>query len=111
VLGGTYTRELYDRDFFSAFQSVFINHFETKRPDPLRRGPRHGHRRRALRAVGGSSRTRSSEAASVEDVELSPPSPRRVRDRHQSDLQVRHVFRFARTVASQRREEARYWTM
>lgn len=29
ITGGTYTREPYDKDFFSRFQSVFINHFET----------------------------------------------------------------------------------
>ena len=34
VLGGTYTRSPHDRDFFSAFQSVFIHHFETKRAAP-----------------------------------------------------------------------------
>ncbi|GAB4416358.1 MAG: hypothetical protein OHK0032_12420 [Thermodesulfovibrionales bacterium] len=31
VVGGTYTREPYDKDFFSIFQSVFINYSETKR--------------------------------------------------------------------------------
>lgn len=30
IIGGTYTREPYDKRFFSRFQSVFINHFETK---------------------------------------------------------------------------------
>lgn len=30
IIGGTYTREPYDKQFFSRFQSVFINHFETK---------------------------------------------------------------------------------
>lgn len=30
IIGGTYTREPYDKQFFSRFQSIFINHFETK---------------------------------------------------------------------------------
>ena len=34
VLGGTYTPLPHDRDFFSVFQSIFINHFETKRQEP-----------------------------------------------------------------------------
>lgn len=35
VIGGTYTPNPYDTDFFSRFQSVFINHSETRHPsDP-----------------------------------------------------------------------------
>ncbi|MGC2062614.1 MAG: glycosyltransferase [Thermodesulfovibrionales bacterium] len=34
VFGGTYTPLPYDRDFFSVFQSVFINYSETKRVEP-----------------------------------------------------------------------------
>lgn len=30
IVGGTYAPEPYDRDFFSRFQSVFVNHSETK---------------------------------------------------------------------------------
>lgn len=33
VVGGTYTKEPYDKGFFSHFQSVFINYSETKRQD------------------------------------------------------------------------------
>jgi glycosyltransferase involved in cell wall biosynthesis len=33
IIGGTYTPTPYDDDFFSAFQSVFINYSETKRPE------------------------------------------------------------------------------
>ena len=32
VLGGTYTPQPYDKDFFSRFQSIFIHHSETKNP-------------------------------------------------------------------------------
>ena len=31
IIGGTYTPAPYDRRFFSRFQSIFINHFETRR--------------------------------------------------------------------------------
>lgn len=34
VIGGTYTRIPYDTGFFSTFQSVFVNHSETKREEP-----------------------------------------------------------------------------
>ena len=34
ILSGTYTPIPYDYDFFSAFQSVFINYFETKKNEP-----------------------------------------------------------------------------
>lgn len=34
ITGGTYTRMPYDRDFFSTFQSIFINYFETKKEEP-----------------------------------------------------------------------------
>jgi glycosyltransferase involved in cell wall biosynthesis len=30
IIGGTYTRRPYDKSFFSFFQSVFVNYFETK---------------------------------------------------------------------------------
>lgn len=33
VFGGTYTKVPYDKDFFSAFQSAFINYSETKRSE------------------------------------------------------------------------------
>jgi len=33
IVGGTYTRKPYDDDFFSTFQSVFINYSELKRPE------------------------------------------------------------------------------
>jgi glycosyltransferase involved in cell wall biosynthesis len=33
IIGGTYTKIPYDDDFFSTFQSIFINYFETKHRD------------------------------------------------------------------------------
>lgn len=34
IIGGTYTVIPYDKDFFSTFQSIFINYSETKKKDP-----------------------------------------------------------------------------
>lgn len=34
VIGGTYTKIPYDNNFFSTFQSIFINYFETKKKEP-----------------------------------------------------------------------------
>ena len=34
IIGGTYTAIPYDKDFFSAFQSIFINYSETKKEPP-----------------------------------------------------------------------------
>jgi len=34
VIGGTYTQQPYDADFFSIFQSFFIHYFETKKQEP-----------------------------------------------------------------------------
>ncbi len=34
VIGGTYTRTPYDNNFFSTFQSIFINYSETKNKEP-----------------------------------------------------------------------------
>jgi len=34
VIGGSYTPVAFDDNFFSTFQSIFVNYFETKRVDP-----------------------------------------------------------------------------
>jgi len=34
VIGGTYTQQPFDADFFSIFQSIFIHYFETKKQEP-----------------------------------------------------------------------------
>jgi len=34
IIGGTYSAIPYDRDFFSAFQSIFVNYSETKKKEP-----------------------------------------------------------------------------
>jgi glycosyltransferase involved in cell wall biosynthesis len=98
VLGGTYTPTPDDRDFFSAFQSVFIHHFETKRsaPDYVAAHAMVIDAELFRRSGGFVEGSFIGVAASVEDVELSHRLRRAgcelVMD---GDLQVRHVFNFS----------------
>ena len=115
VLGGTYTPVPHDRDFYSAFQSAFIHHFETKRSEPDYVA---AHAmvidadlfRRSGGFVEGSF---IGVAASVEDVEFSHRLRRQgCRLAVDPDLQVMHVFRFSlRRSLSNAVRKARYWTM
>jgi len=115
VVGGTYTPVPADCDFFSFFQSVFIHHFETKRPAPdyvaahamvIDAG--------LFRRSGGFVEDSFiGVAASVEDVELSHRLRRAGCELAMSRaLRVTHVFRFSlrRSLANAVRK-ARYWTM
>ncbi len=114
VLGGTYTPRPHDRDFFSAFQSAFIHHFETKRAEPDYVAAHAmaidaGLFRRSGGFVEGSF---IGVAASVEDVEFSHRLRRRgCRLAMEPALRVTHVFRFSlrRSLANAIRK-ARYWT-
>ncbi len=115
VVGGTYTPSPFDTDFFSCFQSVFINHFETKkaRPDYV---AAHAMLIDAelFRTSGGFVEDSFiGVAASVEDVELSHRLRRAGCELVMSpEMQVQHMFRFSlrRSVGNAVRK-ARYWTM
>jgi glycosyltransferase involved in cell wall biosynthesis len=115
ILGGTYTPVPHDSDFFSAFQSVFVNHFETKSavPDYVA-----AHAMVIDAELFGSSGGFVEDsfigvAASVEDVELCHRLRRigceLVMNR---ELQVEHVFRFSlrRSLRNAVRKSG-YWTM
>jgi len=114
VLGGTYTPAPADADFFSFFQSVFVHHFETKRPTPDYVAA-HAMLLDAetFRTAGGFVEgSFIGVAASVEDVELS----HRLRRAGCvlamcPEMQVQHIFRFSlwRSLANGVRK-ARYWT-
>lgn len=115
VLGGTYTPSPVDDDFFSFFQSVFIHHFETKRPEPDYVAAHAMLVDAALfrRSGGFIEGSFIGVAASVEDVELSHRLRRAGCELAMSRaLQVRHMFRFSlgRSLANGVRK-ARYWTM
>jgi glycosyltransferase involved in cell wall biosynthesis len=114
VLGGTYTPSPWDRDFFSAFQSISIHHCETRRPEPdyvathalaIDAG--------LFRRSGGFLRDElMGVAPSVEDVEYSHRLRRAgCRLAVRGDILVQHVFRFslARSVGNAIRK-ARHWT-
>jgi len=114
VLGGTYTQLPWDRDFFSAFQSVAIHHAETRRETPDYVASHALAIDAALfRRSGGFRSDRDMGIApSVEDVELSHRLRRSGCELavHPGIL-VRHVFRFtlARSIGNAVRK-ARHWT-
>jgi GT2 family glycosyltransferase len=111
VVGGTYTIVPYDAGFFSSFQSVFINYFETtNRNDPdylathalvIRAG--------SFKKSGGF---KEDFLPILEDVEFSHRLRRNgftlIMD---PELQVRHIFHhsLARSLRNAVKK-ARYWT-
>ncbi|HEU4383641.1 MAG TPA: glycosyltransferase [Anaeromyxobacteraceae bacterium] len=115
VLGGTYTPVPHDRDFYSAFQSAFIHHFETKRrqPDYVAAHAMVIDADLFRRSGGFVEGSFIGLAASVEDVELSHRLRRQgCRLAVDPALQVTHVFRFSlRRSLANAVKKARYWTM
>jgi GT2 family glycosyltransferase len=112
VVGGTYTALPHDRGFFSVFQSVFVNHFETKhgdRPEYIA-----GHAMvidaRTFRATTGFA---EEFLPILEDVEFSH-RVRRAGFRLVMDpeVQVQHIFNFS-LLGSLRNalRKTRYWTV
>jgi glycosyltransferase involved in cell wall biosynthesis len=114
IVGGTYTPLPADADFFSAFQSVFVHHFETKaaRPDYVAAHAMLVDAALFRRAGGFVEGSFIGFAASVEDVELSHRLRRAGCELVMgAGLEVRHVFRFSlrRSLANAVRK-ARTWT-
>ena len=114
VLGGTYTPAPHDRDFFSAFQSVSIHHFETKRaePDYVASHAMVIDAELFRRSGGFVEGSFLGKAASVEDVELCHRlRAMGCRLEMNPDLLVTHMFRFSlrRSLANAHRK-ARTWT-
>jgi hypothetical protein len=115
VLGGTYTPSPFDGDFFSAFQSIFIHHFETKRqvPDYVASHAMVVDAELFRRSGGFIEGSRMGIAPSLEDVEFSHHLRRTGCELAMDpDLQVQHIFRFSlwRSVGNAVRK-ARWWTM
>jgi glycosyltransferase involved in cell wall biosynthesis len=115
VLGGTYTPIPHDSDFFSAFQSVFVNHFETKSavPDYVSAHAMVIDAELFERSGGFVEDSFIGVAASVEDVELCHRLRRAGCELAVNpDLQVRHVFRFSlRRSLRNAIKKSGYWTM
>ena len=111
VVGGTYAPAPYDAGFFNAFQSAFINYFETKNrndPDYL---ATHALviRTETFKKLGGFN---EAFLPILEDVEFSHRLRRNgFRLRMDPELQVRHIFHFS-FVRSLRNavRKTRYWT-
>lgn len=114
VLGGTYTPLPADRDFFSAFQSISIHHFETRTnpPDYVAAHAMVIDAELFRRSGGFVEDSFIGRAASVEDVELCHRLRRSGCELSvDPDLQVTHVFRFSlwRSVRNAFKK-ASYWT-
>jgi GT2 family glycosyltransferase len=114
VLGGSYTPVPHDRDFFSAFQSAFIHHFETRRaaPDYVAAHAMVIDAGLFRRSGGFVSGPRLGVAAGVEDVELSHRLRREGCELLMCPaLRVRHVFGFSlRRSLGNALRKARVWT-
>jgi len=112
VIGGTYTPIPADPDFFSFFQSVFINYFETKRGVNADYLAAHALliQSSTFNKIGGFDET---FVTVIEDVEfchrLRRAGYRLVMD---PDFQVRHIFGFSlfKSLRNASRK-TRYWTL
>lgn len=114
-VGGVYTRNPWDSDFFSRFQSLYINHVESKteHPDYIATHCMAIWRKTFDEFGGFITDSFIGHAASVEDVEF---CHRLLKAGHQltqsADIQVQHMFRFsfARSVTNAIKK-SKYWTM
>ncbi|MHB8844801.1 MAG: glycosyltransferase family 2 protein [Nitrospirota bacterium] len=111
VIGGTYTPKPHDPGFFSQFQSIFVNYFETKRADAPDYIAAHAlvMDAEAFRKAGGFP---GDFLPIIEDVEFSHRL-RRLGFRLVMDpeVQVRHIFNFTllRSLRNAVRK-SRFWT-
>ncbi|TAL26365.1 MAG: hypothetical protein EPN94_03450, partial [Nitrospirae bacterium] len=112
VIGGTYTKIPYDNNFFSAFQSIFINYSETKKKEPdyiathaMVIDPE------LFKKVGGFSEDFSLPI--IEDVEFSHRL-RRLGFRlvMKPEILVRHIFNFTLIKSLKNAfKKSKYWTI
>lgn len=115
ILGGTYTDLPYDRSFYSIFQSVFINHFETKKtePDYIAAHSMIIDSELFRKSGGFVEDSFIGVAASVEDVEFCHRL-RRAGNRlcNDPEIQVQHIFNFSLIKSLMNAsKKSRYWTM
>lgn len=111
VIGGTYTPRPYDPGFFSLFQSIFVNYFETKRADAPDYIAAHAMimDADAFRKAGGFP---ADFLPIIEDVEFSHRL-RRLGFRLAMDpgVQVQHIFGFTlRRSLNNAVRKSRFWT-
>lgn len=115
AVGGAYTKDAYDDDFFSNFQSLYIHHVETKteHPDYIATHCM-ALRKSTFEEFGGFKEDYFiGHAASVEDVELSHrmlAAGRQIGRPH--GIEVQHVFGFGlKKSVKNAIKKSKYWTM
>jgi glycosyltransferase involved in cell wall biosynthesis len=115
VLGGSYTPIPRDhKRFFSTFQSVFVNYYETrKEPDYLAAHCLALHKKVFFEVGGFIEDSYLGFEAGVEDVELSHRLRRRGYElKMQPGLLVRHIFNFSLfTSLKNAYQKSRLWVM
>ena len=111
IIGGTYTAMPYDQGFFSTFQSVFINYFETKNPGSPDYIATH-----AMVIDAGTFRKSGGFVEDflpiLEDVEFSHRLRRQGCSLYMNpEILVRHIFNFSfgRSMRNAIRK-SRFWT-
>lgn len=111
VFGGTYTKVPHDDDFFSAFQSAFINYSETKKKEPDYIASHAMVIRRELFIK--SSGFPGNFLPIIEDVEFSHRLRRSgIKLEMDPDIVVEHIFRFSfRKSLANAFRKSRYWTV
>lgn len=112
IIGGTYTRMPYDKDFFSIFQSVFINHSETKNVENPDYIPTHAMIIDA-QTFRKSSGFREDFLPILEDVEFSHRLQRAgYRLVMNPEIQIQHIFNFSLFKSLRNAiKKSMYWTM
>jgi GT2 family glycosyltransferase len=111
VIGGSYTALPYDRNFFSVFQSVFINYSELKQREPDYIASHcMAIERKVFEKSGGFP---EEFLPIIEDVELSHRLRRLgCKLRMEPDILVRHIFNFNfRKSMRNAFRKSLYWTM
>ncbi|GBE57165.1 putative glycosyltransferase EpsJ [bacterium BMS3Abin01] len=114
-VGGAYTTEPWDKGFFNTFQSIYINHVETKveNPDYIATHCM-AIRKDTFRKFGGFiTDSFIGHAASVEDVELSHRMlAAGYRLSRPQDILVQHIFGYNfRKSVKNAVKKSKYWTM
>ena len=111
VFGGTYTEVPHDKDFFSAFQSAFINYSETKKKEPDYIASHAMVISRELFINSGGFP--GDFLPVIEDVEFSHRLRRAgIKLEMAPDILVEHIFRFSfRKSLANAFRKSKYWTV
>ncbi len=115
IIGGTYTRLPYDQNFFSLFQSIFINYFETKKkvPDYIAAHAMILDADLFRKSGGFVEDSFIGVEACVEDVEFTHRLRRAGYKTHMNpEILVQHIFNFSLFKSLRNAvKKSRYWTL